>query len=540
MRAAPRRLPALSAAGLLRAVLIGGVFTMAARPLFDPDLWWHLANGRLILRHGIPDHDVYSWTARGHHWVVQEWLAEVGMYLLHRAGGVVALFLVAGAIATATVAVIERSLRRNGLGATGAVGLGAVLALLSSWAWGPRPQLFNFLLAAVVVEVLFHYRSGPGPRLWGLLALFALWANLHNSYVGGVGLVLVFAAGETIRGRLGARDLRRLWAVGLIGPLAGLATPFGIHTVTFALRVVGSAPIQARLLEWQSPRFDRLPGVMLLAVLALLLLAGPAAALLSRRGRRDALTALVTTDLVLLAFIAASSPDFHTLAGRGLLVLVLAGVAVGARVAPGPKADPTELLLGLAGVALALHALRFTGMLAVAGAPLAARAACGLRDALGRIPRPEVAPTSAEARANWVIAGALALFALVRVVSDLSPSHVDAALARKQPVGAMDALLATPSSDRLLNFYDFGGYVIWRAPDHPVFIDGRAEVYGNDLFSAYLDLQDMRGDWRRRIDELGVATVLMPLNSPMGQELVDHGWSVAYQDGRAYVVRRAP
>jgi hypothetical protein len=533
-----RRLPDLRAAVLLRAALIGGVFTMASRPLFDPDLWWHLANGRLILRHGIPTEDVYSWTARGHHWVVQEWLAEVGMYLLHRGGGLVALFLVAGAIAAFTVALVERSLRRTGLGPTGAVALGAVLALLSSWAWGPRPQLFNFLFAAVVVEVLFRYRARPSPRVWWLLALFALWANLHNSYVGGAGLVLVFAVGETVRGRLASHDLRRLWVIGVVGPLAGLLTPFGVHTVTFAVRIVGSAPIQARLLEWQSPRFDRLPGRMLLAVLALMLLAGPVAALVSRRGRSDALLSLVAAELVLLTVIATTSPNFHTLGGRGLLLLVLAGVAVGARVSPGPKADATELLLGLAGVALALHALRFTGMLAVAGAPLAARSACAVRDALGRTRRRSPAPSRAESRLHWAIAGVLGLLAVVRVAVSLAPSNVDAELARKQPVGALATLRATPADDRLFNFYDYGGYLIWHAPDHPVFIDGRAEVYGNELFSEYLDLQDLKGDWRARIDALDVSTVLMPFNSPMGQELVAHGWTVAYQDGRSYVVRR--
>jgi hypothetical protein len=178
-------------------------------------------------------------------------------------------------------------------------------------------------------------------------------------------------------------------------------------------------------------------------------------------------------------------------------------------------------------------------MLAIAGAPLAARSACAVRDSLGRVPKPASTPSPAESRVHWVIAAALVLVAAVRLATSLTPSSIDRELAREQPVGALGAVLATPAHERLFNFYDYGGYLIWRAPDHPVFIDGRAEVYGNELFSEYLDLQDLRGDWRRRLEDLDVATVLMPSNSPMGQELVSYGWTVAYQDGRAYVVRRA-
>ena len=45
--------------------------------LSDNSFFTHLATGRLILDHGIPHHDVYSFTAPGEPWVVQSWLASV-------------------------------------------------------------------------------------------------------------------------------------------------------------------------------------------------------------------------------------------------------------------------------------------------------------------------------------------------------------------------------------------------------------------------------------------------------------------------------
>src|SRR5690242_20645014 len=63
-------------AGLL--IVFVGLVTFVAPT--DPDVWWHLRNGKLILDSGVPSHDVYSFTAQGRPWLVQEWLTEVVMY----------------------------------------------------------------------------------------------------------------------------------------------------------------------------------------------------------------------------------------------------------------------------------------------------------------------------------------------------------------------------------------------------------------------------------------------------------------------------
>ncbi|HEX3630517.1 MAG TPA: hypothetical protein VHW91_08610, partial [Candidatus Dormibacteraeota bacterium] len=38
-----------TSAVLLRSLLFVAIFSLAAVPPLDPDLWWHLANGRLIV-----------------------------------------------------------------------------------------------------------------------------------------------------------------------------------------------------------------------------------------------------------------------------------------------------------------------------------------------------------------------------------------------------------------------------------------------------------------------------------------------------------
>ena len=50
--------------------------------LSDNSFFWHLRTGEYILDHGIPHHDVFSYTAPGTKWVAQSWLAEVTYALL--------------------------------------------------------------------------------------------------------------------------------------------------------------------------------------------------------------------------------------------------------------------------------------------------------------------------------------------------------------------------------------------------------------------------------------------------------------------------
>ena len=69
----------LSPAGRWQAwafgLLLAAVALHCLRPLWDDDLFWHLANGRLTLAaHSLPDRDPFTYTAI-HPWVHDEWLS---------------------------------------------------------------------------------------------------------------------------------------------------------------------------------------------------------------------------------------------------------------------------------------------------------------------------------------------------------------------------------------------------------------------------------------------------------------------------------
>jgi hypothetical protein len=107
------------------------------------------------------------------------------------------------------------------------------------------------------------------------------------------------------------------------------------------------------------------------------------------------------------------------------------------------------------------------------------------------------------------------------------------------PVAAVDALRAH-GSKRVLNDLPFGGYLIWR--QIPVFIDGRAELYGEAFEMAYYRAMQLK-DVNQLLDMLktwDIDAVLLTPHTPAAG-LLDHigGWRRAYADENAVLHVRA-
>src|SRR5438445_10503843 len=146
---------------VLRWLLFTAIFSLAAVPPLDPDLWWHLANGRLLsFPVSFPHTDLYSFTATGHVWVMHEWLSDLMMYGLFTLGGLPLLVVVFAAIVTAGGVVLYLLLRGAGLHPTARVPLPLMGILAGSTAWGARPQVLNVLFTAAVVLGLQAYHTG--------------------------------------------------------------------------------------------------------------------------------------------------------------------------------------------------------------------------------------------------------------------------------------------------------------------------------------------------------------------------------------------
>jgi hypothetical protein len=103
----------------------------------------------------------------------------------------------------------------------------------------------------------------------------------------------------------------------------------------------------------------------------------------------------------------------------------------------------------------------------------------------------------------------------------------------QSPAAAVDALKAH-NPKRVLNDLPFGGYLIWR--QIPVFVDGRAELYGEAFDMAFyraMQLKDVN-QFLDILDKWNIDAVLLTPSTP-AVGLLDHigGWRRAYTDGNA-------
>ena len=88
---------------LLVVVFMLVIFAAAARPIKDPDFYWHLKTGQYLLEtRSIPSVDVFSYVKFGSEWVTHEWMSELFMYSIFKVFGYLGLIVVFAGIISAT------------------------------------------------------------------------------------------------------------------------------------------------------------------------------------------------------------------------------------------------------------------------------------------------------------------------------------------------------------------------------------------------------------------------------------------------------
>jgi hypothetical protein len=110
----------------------------------------------------------------------------------------------------------------------------------------------------------------------------------------------------------------------------------------------------------------------------------------------------------------------------------------------------------------------------------------------------------------------------------------------QSPAAAVD-VLKDHNSKRVLNDLQFGGYLISR--EFPVFIDGRAELYGEQFGMAYYNALQLKNVdlFIGLLKSYDIDAVLLTPSTPAAS-LLDHldGWQRAYGDETAVVYIRTP
>lgn len=405
---------------LLAAVIFG----FCVKQFAEPDIWWHLRYARdLVQFHTFSSIDTYSLTAAGSYRPNFEWLSEIPFFIAFRAAGlhgILALYFVVLVLIYAGVYYLACTAGADCKNATLATLVGIFLGVVSI---GPRTLLFGWLCMVGLLLVLDRFRRSD-KGLWLLPPLFALWINLHGSWVFGLVVFILTIASGLIQGEWGlvqARrwskpQLRKLLLVLAASLAALLVNPFGYKVIVYPFDLLFRQQSAVQYVqEWQGVDFSTGNGKLTLLVLLGLL----AATILSRRRWR--------LDEVLLTAFALWAALSH---GR---FLFFAGVIL-----PPILAQRLNLF-------------------------------------------PPYDPELDKPLLNGVI-----MASVVASLWFFFPSNAE--LQQKvnadYPAAALAFMQQQHLNGRIFNQYAWGGYMEWTAPELKPFIDGRADIF---VYNGVLD-----------------------------------------------------
>jgi hypothetical protein len=329
--------------------------------------------------------------------------------------------------------------------------------------------------------LLILERSERRPRLlWWTLPLTLLWVNLHASFALGLALSAMFIAGGFIERALGysqsrAPRLRTAVFILLLDLLIVPLNPNGLRMFSYPVETLRSSAMQSYIAEWASPNFHHAEYWPFL--------------------------------LVVLGMFAALSWSRLELRPRDLLLLLV------------------SLYAGLCSI-------RMTPLFILIAIPLICRR---LGDLAGssRSSRP---PAASHAWLNGTLVLAMALFAGIHVAQVIRQQPETEM--QHFPARAVAFLQAHPPAGPVFNHYDWGGYLIWRLyPSTRVFIDGRADLYGQQLLDQFAAAYQFKGAWQPTLQRWKIETVLIPTSSALATGLRNSpGWTVAYEDSQAVLL----
>jgi hypothetical protein len=492
-------------------------------PLRRTDLWGHLAYGRWLDQHGIPQVEPLLPEVQTGPYVDSAWLTQWLWFRLYQLAGLASLPLLHSLLTVLTGGLVVWA----GWRLTRSWWAGTVAGLFwISTTWFQlqviRPQLGGGLCAAL--SLVWLCRRGPlrpgNAALPSLGIIFVLWANLHGSFVMGWMWLLVATGcawwavwrqppdsnsanipAPPSQRRPDERSARHLlW--GLVLALAAVwINPYGGRLPAAVLDIAGNNNLRD-LSEWQPLRLTTTQGRVFLASLALLAATGLGRAVGGWRSGHP------------VSRWFRATPAWLALCG-----LLLAGATLrSARfiVWWGP----------LGGLWLATLLPRRTWPAGSTGwwRPrlawwLLPALAWGI--ALGRSPVGTGWRTGQTRR-------------LERLVDPQTPVALGEFLHTQAPAG------------RLFCPIEWGDYLQWRMPQsehHPILFGSHVHLLPSALWRDYLAVVGRKEEWPEVLDRLQIETVVLDQagRSRLMAELDRHpGWERIYTDPLGAVWRRVP
>lgn len=300
--------------------------TVATVPLNDPDLWWHLVAGEGYVYEGWSLADPPPLTPFSTvPWFSRSWLLEMAVAPVYEVAGLPGVAWVYGLGLVVLTLTVYFSCRRWGdplsAGLTTLITAAGVAGSATE-----RPQLFGYILLALVTSAWLHAaRSGRPP--WWTIPVTWVWSASHGTWVVGVAVGLGVVVGMLLDAKLRPRDSIRWFAVPLGALATGALSPVGFRNILAFSDVRG---FQEYITEFVPPSLENphmLGALLLVAIVTVPALRGA--------------TRLDWTDLSILAHGSLwILYTVRSIAWGALMIAPLAARSLHVGMAPNREATP--------------------------------------------------------------------------------------------------------------------------------------------------------------------------------------------------------
>lgn len=474
-------------------------------PLTDPDYFWHLKAGEYIyLNRNLPTGDIFSYTFSSKPWVLHEWLFELLLYTVYALFDTAGVKLMTVGFAVSALAVVYKLSKKLTESKFLLFVLIALGFLPFSLGISPRPQLITYLFFSALLYFAFEFKYRQSLKhLVFLPVMMVLWVNAHGGYFIGIVFLLTFTACEwalyvfcKIQDRDAKARLQQFTIIVLSTIMASAINPDGFGHWLYPFEVLGMEANNV-ISEWKAPGFnDVATRAYLLMVIALLV------SYTYANRKRD-----LTEMMIPICFAASGFISVRHIPLATLTIIPFIALAF-------PIGSDASLTKYWQNSLLRLRYQRFIG----GGKQLGHK----------------------EYTLNWVVLSLL----IIGLTAYYPTYQIKAAESAKQklPIDAVNFILANGINGKMFNDYDHGGYLIYRLyPSRKVFIDGRADVYGDNFIKTYIDIYGGTASWKEKFNEIGINYVISRKNAPIRQLLLaDRNFKEIYVDKWHSVLAKEP
>jgi hypothetical protein len=197
-----------------------------------------------------------------------------------------------------------------------------------------------------------------------------------------------------------------------------------------------------------------------------------------------------------------------------------------------------EFVMSAVFLFLALSAARNIALFALVSAPVISKhLSSGFEPILDRIKSKDEFSPELVKRINLFLFGLCVVAAMIKISVPLKPSVNQAALEDIYPYGAIEFIEQSEQPGSMFNSYNWGALILWELyPDHPTFVDGRTDLFNDEVLKDYLAAWRGRPEWRDIFQRWNIQLVFIEVDAPLRYQLDLDGWQTIFEDDQSVIM----